>query len=1160
MPASNKQREHALFRVPTLRAGFCLPLVAIIAALGSAGAQELRINEILANNQMCCPDGGGEFADWIEIYNAGPDPVDLAGLYITDDLTEPTAFQVVVDALAAAAVAVDSLAADSVATDSSATTPPADDEPVELIVEPGEFLVLWADGDFDQGPDHVGLQLRTAGEQLGLFAADGFTLLDSVSFGASRPDVSFGRQPDGGDSWLWMESPTPGRPNRAQGKLVGSDPPLFSHLGGAYDSGLSLSLFHPDPQTAITFTIDGALPTRLSGRFWGAPISLDTTTVVRARAFTPGRLGSDPVTHTFLIDEEFTLPVVSIATDPRNLWDEEIGIYVEGNNHNFLRDWERPSNVEFFETDGEPGFNSPVGLEIHGGWTRRLPQKSLAINFRAKYGPEILEYQLFPDKDVAEFSTFILRNSGNDWVYTLMRDAILQCLIKSRMELDYQAYRPTILFLNGRYWGIHNLRERIDARYITANYGIAEGDIDLLELRGDARTGETDHYDALLAFLEESDMSGPESLRQIESWIDVDNFINYQVAEIFFANTDWPGNNIEFWRPRIDEGRWRWILFDTDYGFNLELALNPSPADHNTLELATATDGPEWPNPPWSTFLLRTLLDAPDFRSRFIHTFVGHLGTTFQPQRVIAVIDSLRDNVLAAIPRHTERWRSHPAPFYGDPFPTVEAWEENLEEMRDFARLRTPHVLEHLADKFALESSARLSVAVEPEGAGTVELSGVAVDQLPWSALYFTDLPLQVEAIPRFGYEFVDWSSAAGEVLPDAPEAPLLWLPLSADLELTDRFAPTDSPAVLFNEINYNSSNSFAAGDWVELHNPGGVAVDISGWTFRDEREDHRYRLPEGTVLAAGGFAVICQDSSAMRAAFSSAGDCLGSFGFGLSGEGERIALLDSFGRLVDAVHYDDRPPWPREPDGTGPTLSLRNPGADNDRAESWAASDGNGTPGTTNRFADREPGVDIADFDATGAAGAILLSWRTRFEIDNRGFEVYRFAEHEERASRVRSFTDDDAGLLGRSHSTRSRQYAWADKAVEPGIKYSYFLAHITTSGKEVRHVDRVQSARAHGTSEVPAVNVFAYPNPFNDTAVIAFQLATEGEVSVRVYNSLGQHVDLLMRGKVGATVQHVVTWDGTDRAGRPVASGLYLCRVMAGSSSRTAKLLLLR
>ena len=170
------------------------------------------------------------------------------------------------------------------------------------------------------------------------------------------------------------------------------------------------------------------------------------------------------------------------------------------------------------------------------------------------------------------------RNSGNDWTYTLLRDAIMQALVKGRMDIDYQAYRPAVLFLNGRYWGIHNMRERVSVDYITDNHGFASDELDYLVNDSEVRAGDAEHFQSFLSFLESSDLQEAGAMEEIRDRMDLDEFLNYQIAEMFVANTDWPGNNWEFWRPRSANGRWRWILFDLDYGFQPSPGIEPQPS------------------------------------------------------------------------------------------------------------------------------------------------------------------------------------------------------------------------------------------------------------------------------------------------------------------------------------------------------------------------------------------------------------------------------------------------------------------------------------------------------------------------------------------------------------------------------------------------------
>ena len=867
----------------------------------------------MSNNQICCPDPHGQFDDWIELHNPDRYPMDVGGLYLTDDPADPRAFRI-----------------------------PTNDPRATTIPGRG-FLLLWADRDQDQAGLHLGFRLSSRGEHLRLYAEDGTTLLDSVTVGRLRRDVSYGRLSRG--RWFLLDEPSPLAVNIPPGKSRHSHPPTYSHPGGHYSHSITVTLAHPDPDTRVFLSTDGAIPQRDRPR---TTVPIESTTVVRALAVTEGLLPSDVMTQTYFIDDRPGLPAVSLALDPEHLWSGELGIYVKGHHQNFTRDWERSAHIEFYDADGGLEFSQDVGVQIHGGWSRNQPQKSLAIHAREKYGSEAILYPLFPDKPLSRYSSFLLRNSGNDWSFTLLRDAIAQALVRDRMDIDYQAYRPVVLYLNGRYWGLHNMRERISVDYVTDNHGFGSDELDYLFNDSEVRAGSSSHYHSFLKSLETADLAGPGAPDHIRAHMDVDEYLNYNIAQMYAANTDWPGNNQERWRPRTADGRWRWIFYDTDYGFNLPMALNPSPPDFDMVAMATIP-GKGWPNPPWATILPHGLLQVDEFRDDFIQRFAGHLNTTFDWPRVESVIDSLRNAIAPEIPRHADRWSPHPSPFYGDAFATVEEWDANLEVIRAFARVRSGHVWNHLQARFSLEGRSMLSLQVEPAGAGTLLVNTVPVTRSRASGHYFNGVPIDLVAVPAPGFEFDSWSDPVS----DTSRAVLL---LRENRELEARFTPSGQPPsqprplpVVINEINYNSSETLDSGDWVELHNFGSTSLDISGWRLRDAGNPPYFDLPPDVLLDGDGYVVLCRDSTAFREAYPRVGGCIGDFPFGLSSRGDHLTLLTDLGRIVDAVAYDERPPWPREPNGEGFTLALARPTLDNSNHEHWYASANGGTPGAPN-------------------------------------------------------------------------------------------------------------------------------------------------------------------------------------------------------------------
>ena len=793
---------------------------------------------------------------------------------------------------------------------------------------------------------HTNFKISADGETLLLSAPDG-TVIDEVDLGGIPPDVSFGRQPDGGDAWFYFDEPTPDTPNTTQGYQGVTVDPEFSLPGGVHNGTQQVELSVDSPSAIIYYTLDGSEPAD-SHEVYSGPIDVTETTVIRAKAFESGCLPSTTKTESYLLNVQHNLPIVSISTNPEHFFDWETGIYVKGPNANasfpylhanFWQDWERPINIELFEPDGETAFNVRAGVKIFGNWSRGFDLKSLAIHARGCYGCSEFDYQLFNDKPIQTFENFILRNSGHDWNRSMMRDALMTGLVAD-LDIERQAYRPTVVYLNGAYWGIHNMREKINEHFLSSNCGVDSEHVDILECNAVVVQGSADGYLAMIDYIETHDMSDSDSYAHIETQMDIPNFITYEIAEIFFNNIDWPRNNIKFWRPQTPEGKWRWILYDTDFGFGYYFMEDEYWAE-NTLEWATDPNSPEIGNPPWSTFLLRSLLDNETFRHDFINRFCDLLNTHFRPERVIPQIQTKAAAIESEIPAHIIRWEN-----------SIVNWPYHINVLNTFATRRGDCVRQHLRDFFNLGDMHELSLNVEPHEAGTIRINTVEVDSYPWQGEYFGDIPITITAIPAPGYQFAGWQGDAGT------ESQII-LSLLEDGEFVAMFeeAGPEPGLVCINEINYNSSDDFNPEDWVELYNAGRTAVDLSSWQFKDEEDDHVFTIDDGTTLGAGGYLVLCNDADRFEACFPNVINCIGEMDFGLSGGGELIRLFDADGNLVDSVEYEDGGDWPSEPDGDGPTLELVDALCDNNLPASWAASIGHGTPGEQNSTGNDEPG-----------------------------------------------------------------------------------------------------------------------------------------------------------------------------------------------------------
>ncbi len=785
---------------------------------------------------------------------------------------------------------------------------------------------------------HTNFKLDAEGETVYLYDPSG-TIVDSIAFNQMYTDISRGRYPDGSINIFYFQEATPGEPNQTEHYPSISGEPYFSSPGGLFTTSLTVYLTGIEPDDTIYFTTDGSEPSIYSQKYSIGGIFIGSTTILRARILEHGKIPGQVVSHTYLVNIQNSLPVISLTTSPENLWDYYDGMYVMGPNAsqdfphfgaNFWQDWEKPVHIELFEQGGDNAFSIDAGMKIFGGWSRGLPQKSLSIFARSKYGYGNIDCRIFDEKDIDRFEAIVLRNSGNDWNYSMMRDGMMTSLV-SRMDIDKQAYRPAEVYLNGEYWGIMNIREKVNEHFIASNHGVDPDSIDLLEGNGWEIQGSADHYFSMLNFIDNNDMQLDQNVDIVKSMMETDNFIRYQISQIYFDNRDWPGNNIKFWRPQSETGRWRWIMFDTDFGFGI---WEPTKYAFNTLAYALEPNGPEWPNPPWSTFLLRKLMENNRFKIDFINCFADHLNTTFHPDKVRNHILTLKQHIEEEMYDHQVRWG-------GD----YNHWQNEIQIMINFGAYRVNHVRNHILNQFTLNGTYALALGVNPLYSGKIKVNTIIPERYPWTGIYFDYVPVQLTPVPEPGYRFTGWTGSSQSV-----EDPLT-LDVSTDQQLTAHFEPDGSGLqyIVINEINYNSSDAFDTGDWIEIYNRGDSGRDITGWILKDSDDEHQFIFPSYTNIPAEDYLVVCRDEEAFVSLHPYVTNHTGDFDFGLSSHGECIRLYDDSLQLVDSVCYGNSAPWPAGPNGTGPTLELINPAVDNTLPDYWYFSNTHGTPGAIN-------------------------------------------------------------------------------------------------------------------------------------------------------------------------------------------------------------------
>lgn len=699
----------------------------------------------------------------------------------------------------------------------------------------------------------------------------------------------------------------------------------FAPVGGFFREPQRVRLTAPEA-SAIYYTLDGSTPGLKSQRYI-TPIFVDETRVIRAVAVRDDQKGQ-PFGQTYFMDEPATdLPIVSIGISPTILFHPERGLFVEGTHPedslwykpkaNFWSRKEHPIHLDMFTPDGQAFHNSLSGMRLFGGMSRLFPQKSLALIARKQYGQGRFDYPIFGEDEPDKFKFLVLRNSGSDFGKSHFRDGLMTTLVR-HWDLETQAFQPSHVYINGTYWGIYNIREKVNRFFIEDHTrGIHRDSIDMLEHYAVRQFGSRRHYQSLLDFLSRYDLTAQTNYEHVQTLMEVDNFMDYQIAQVYFDNQD-AGGNIKYWRPAEEGGRWRWILYDTDWGYGLHDA---RAYRTNSLAFHTEPNGPHWPNPPWSTFLLRKLLQNATFRHQFVNRFADALNTDFSEERATHVVDSLYLLLHREMPRHLKRWRL-----------SEREWNRQVDILRDFAQKRPAYMRQHLAARF--KAGEERNVRIRADKGGVVLVNG-HLKVSDFTGTYFANYPIQLRAVPHYGYRFVGWDDGR------SPERELnVDLQKDRTYRFRARFEPfldVLSKQVVINEICPKSRKT---DDWIEIYNGSDQLISLSGWVLTDLRNE--FTFPDIT-LRPQDYIVVCKSAEKFRQAFPEAYNVVGGLGFGINKFEETLCLYSRLGAAVDSVSY--RLPLV----DTAFTLSLRLPDLDNADSKNWQLRPGPGTPNAAN-------------------------------------------------------------------------------------------------------------------------------------------------------------------------------------------------------------------
>ena len=627
---------------------------------------------------------GSVASDWVEIYNSTGSAVSLGGYGLSNNPKNPAKWVF-----------------------------------PDISIEPGEYLLLYATGSADKAQKKnlkLNFCISSTGEALFFFDPNG-KLIDKLSAGRMRSGQSYGR--DGSDNRFYYAEPTPGAQN-GMGYEGITQLPAFSVTPGIYDNAVTVAITAGEGET-IRYTTDCTTP-NASSEVYSGELSISKNSVIRAAAFRDGYLSGDVATATYLFRSDgvnHALPVVTLVTDPDNLWNNKTGIYATGDQFDpdaasyadtlqsatyyqakFATEeqvdtiWEKPAAFSLFDDNGRQVFTQNVGIRIAGSFGRGRAQKGFNVIARKEYGKGSMEYPFFQNRPYTEYKAVVLRAGAQDQNRSKIRDELASGLLEGTdINILYQAYRPTVLYLNGEYWGVYFMKEKRN-RFFVAQHENTENNVDLAIGKGFKQRSYGDNSDwvSLYEYATSHDLSASDAYNYVAERMDVDSFRDYMIAEIYNGNTD----TYNFQYYRLKGGKWKFIFYDFCWGFQ-------SPG-HETLAFRMG----KTPSDVCSAKLFAAMLQNKGWRDSFCRRFGEFLNTAFAPERVTALIEELYGYVEPEIKREREKFNKDT--FMGVKQPntnlgTYEGFQSEISKLKDFAQKRPEEIKRQLQSNLGLSDS-----------------------------------------------------------------------------------------------------------------------------------------------------------------------------------------------------------------------------------------------------------------------------------------------------------------------------------------------------------------------------------------------------------------------------------------------------------------------
>lgn len=594
---------------------------------------DLIISEVMNQNNKYLAQNGAEYYDWIELKNNSSKNINLKDYYLTTNNNLKNMYNL-----------------------------------PDVSLKPGEYYVVMASGDTNLSNNsykHTNFKLS---EIEGLYLTKENKVIDSIFIANVPLGYSMGRGKNSGI--YYFKTPTPNKAN-AKGTISIAYEPQLSVQSGIYNNVKNINI-EIEGNGTIYYTLDGTTPTASSKKYT-SPIFLTQTSVLKVISYENGKIPSKIITSSYIINENHTIPVLSLSlnqydfnTIQSNAWNVDI---------------EKEAYAELFETDGS--FSIPCGLKLFGGTTRGLPKKSFQLKFRSEYGASKLNYQVFDNRDFSSFDSLVLRSGSTDYEYAAFADIFMTSTLEELETVEVQAYKTIILYVNGKYWGIYNIREKIESEFISNHYNVSEEEVNITRIDNNVTSGSPTWYREIVNYLNNNNMANQKNYEYIKTKIDIDSLIDFWIAETYTTNNDIV--NARFYsHPDINDGKMRAIFYDLDWAmFNVTknyYIFSTSSTPMSRLQVPTT--------------VLRNLMKNKEFKQRYVERLSYNLNNVWTYEKLNTKLEELYEIYKKEMPRNCERWNL-----------TMKNWEDNVDRLRNYIKKRTPIMLNQTKSFFDLSDS-----------------------------------------------------------------------------------------------------------------------------------------------------------------------------------------------------------------------------------------------------------------------------------------------------------------------------------------------------------------------------------------------------------------------------------------------------------------------